>query len=82
MRPTDATVNHAKKGASAVNIATRGIARRMPCAPADFLIMIGAMAFIVLLMRIAHPKTAWERHVVTLIGVPLSKNPHLTNARV
>ena len=82
MRPSDATVNHAKTVASAVNIATRGIARRGPCAPVDLLIMIGAMAFIVLLMRIANPTAAWERHVPTIDGVPLSKNPHLTNARV
>ena len=83
MRPSDATVNHAKTVASAVNIATWGIARRGPCAPVDLLIMIGAMAFIVLLMRIANPTTAWERHVqVYLVIVPMSKNPHLKNARV
>ena len=75
-------VNHAKTRASAVNIATRGIAHRITRVPVDSLMMNGAMAFIVLLRRIANPKAAWERHVPTIVRVPLRKNPPLINARV
>lgn len=75
-------VNHAKTRASAVNIATRGIAHRITRAPVDSLMMNGAMAFIVLLGRIANPTGAWDRHVPTIARVPLRKNPSLINARV
>jgi hypothetical protein len=51
----------------------------------ESLIISGAMAFIVLLTRIAIPitdTTAWDRHVAPIKVVPLRKRPFLTNAKL
>ena len=58
-----------------------GIARRMPRAQVESLIIIDAKAFIALLERIAKT-TAWARHVAVKVVVPLRKKPLLTNAKL